>query len=220
MFPTASTGYAPPGLVIPLVLITSLSSHGAKEGDPVRASVAKNIPMQGNAYIPSGSIVSGKVTQAKGNGFLEHSGSLSITFDEITLPDGRKFPLAAHLLGGLGDVGYGNVSYADTHGGLSTHERMENMGITAALGSAGEGGIGLVTAPVMGANFVRGLGSATSIVGAASVLGSMFRRGRNVVVLSGMQFQIQLDTALKIGPPDEPPPPPSESSTSKSESGF
>jgi hypothetical protein len=217
IFPQAVAGYAPPGLVLPLILVTSLSSRGARDGDPVRATIARNTPLEGNAYIPSGAIVSGHVTEVKRNGFLEHQGSLSIEFNELTLPDGRKFPISAHLLGGLGDVGYGDLSYSDTHGSLSARQRMENMGVTSELGTAGEGGIGLAAAPVYGANFARGLGSATSIVGAADVLGNLFRRGKNVIIASGMRFEIQLDSPLRIGPADQSPPPPAPT---RSESGF
>lgn len=209
--------YAAAGLVIPLVLITSLSSHGERKGTPVRASVSRAVALQGNGQIPSGSIVSGHVTESKGNGFLERGGSLSIIFDQLTLPDGRAFALNAHLLGGLGEVGYGNLAYSDTHDSLSSRQRLENMGVSAEMGTVGGGAIGLAAAPVYGANFVRGLGSATSIVGAANVLGGMLRRGHNIIVPSGVQFQIQLDTPLRIGPVkdgQEIPPPPVEGSSS------
>lgn len=216
---TAQGSYAAPGLVIPLVLITSLSSHGERKGTPVRASVSRGVPLQGNGQIPSGAIVSGHVTEAKRNGFLERGGSLSIIFDQLTLPDGRTFPLNAHLLGGLGDVGYGDLAYSDTHDSLSSRQRLENMGVSAEMGTVGGGAIGLAAAPVYGANFVRGLGSATSIVGAANVLGGMLRRGHNVIVPSGVQFQIQLDAPIRItAMPDTPeiPPPPTE----RNSSGF
>ena len=96
------------------------------------------------------------------------------------------------------------------------------MGVTAEVGNVGASGLTLAEAPVYGANFVRGLGSATSITGAANVLGLLFRRGRNVVATSGMQFEIQLDSPLTINTPGQPapagqaaPPPPP-----KPESGF
>jgi hypothetical protein len=209
--------YAATGLVIPLVLITSLSSHGERKGTPVRASVSRGVALQGNGQIPAGSIVSGHVTESKGNGFLERGGSLSIIFDQLTLPDGRALAINAHLLGGLGAVGYGNLAYSDTHDSLSSRQRLENMGVSAEIGTVGGGAVGLAAAPVYGANFVRGLGSATSIVGAANVLGGMLRRGHNVIVPSGVQFQIQLDTPLRIGPfkdGQEIPPPPVEGSGS------
>lgn len=213
----AQGSYAAPGLVIPLVLITSLSSHGQRKGTPVRASVSRAVPLQGDGQIPSGTIVSGHVTEAKGNGFLERGGSLSIIFDQLTLPDSRTFPLNAHLLGGLGDVGYGNLAYSDTHDSLSSRQRLENMGVSAEMGTVGGGAIGLAAAPVYGANFVRGIGSATSIVGAANVLGGMLRRGHNVIVPSGVQFQIQLDAPIRItAMPDTPeiPPLPTEGNSS------
>lgn len=192
-------GYAPPGMIIPLVLITGLSSRGARDGDPVRASVDRNITLEGNSYIPAGSIVSGKVTAAKGSGFFQRGGTLSIIFNELRQPNGQSYGLSAHLLGGLGNVGYGNISYADAHGGVSTRRRLESMGVTEELGNVGEAGIGLAAAPIYGTNFVRGLGSAASITGAADVLGGLLRRGRNVMVSSGMRFQIQLDSPLQIG---------------------
>lgn len=198
MFPQSGTGYAPPGLTLPLVLVTAISSRSSKDGDPVEASVARNVPLQGCGYVPAGSILSGRVTQTKRAGFMEKGGGLGVTFGELKLPDGRSFPVSGHLLGGLGAVGDGAIPYTDTHGSIGWMNRMENMGVTPTLSQV-VAGVGTIPFNYpLGANYLTAFSSPSNFLGLVNLAGGLLRKGHDVIVPSGANFQFQLDTALTI----------------------
>ncbi len=62
---------------------------------------AQSAPMP-VAQPPSGTVVSGQITEAKAGRRLSRSGSLSIQFNDLRLPGGASFPISAHLLGSIG----------------------------------------------------------------------------------------------------------------------
>jgi hypothetical protein len=210
--PTTESAYAPPGLVLPLVLMTALSSRGTKAGDHISASLERNVPLQGNGYLPSGTVIQGHVVDSKSAGFMLHEGELGISWDSLKLPDGRQFPVSAHLLGGLGNVGDGNIPYSDVHGGEGWRQRAEQMGVSGAIGNVVEGGAGLGSFVEGGAGMgiwghgnlyaLGGLASGTTVMGLFNLAGGLLRRGHNIIVPSGSQFQIRLDSGLTI--PNQP----------------
>lgn len=204
----ATESWAPPGLVIPLTLETALSSRSSRDGDHVAASVCRNVALEGCGYIPAGTQVTGRVTEAKGAGFMLHQGSLSLCFDRMQFPDGRTFPISAHMLGGMGEVGDGDIPYSDVHGSQGWRQRMEQMGVESAVGNVVEGGAGLSGFVEGGGyNLLRGgnplyglsaLTSGTTVMGLFQVAGGLLRHGRNVIVPAGTQFQIRLDSGLTV----------------------
>ncbi len=84
-------------------------------------------------------------------------------------------------------------------------QRMENIGVTSMLGEAVSAGSGLACGYPMGANFASALTSPSTFLGLAEVAGSALRRGHQVIIPAGQNFQFQLDTALSIPALDSAP---------------
>ncbi len=89
----------------------------------------------------------------------------------------------------------------------------------AATGNLYQGGIGLAAAPLYGANFTRGLLSSNTLFGGANILRGSLRHGPNVIVPSGVPFQVRLNNALNIGR-DPAGLPGAASSQGPADSGF
>lgn len=190
-----------------VTLNTSISTQVAKPGDVIQATLADNVDI-GGAVIPAGSVVLGQITNAKAGGRLERSGTLSIKFNQLRTPDGVVTPISAHIVGGLGK--YTAVG-SDESGTYKGEGMTAKFGQTAIRGGLGAGlGAGLGTAIGAIAGHGRGAGrgawSGAAIGGGLGVAdGVLLRKGRDVVISSGVPMQVQLDAPATIGGAGVPP---------------
>ena len=185
----------PPGLVLPVMLDTSLDMNGLKAGDYVQAHLAQNISAGGASYLPGGSIFYGSIADPSGK--REKSGKMSIEFVQVKMPNGTLIPLKAHLLGQLE-----NYLNNDGHShGEGFGQKMMSDGWRGGIGSGIASGFGSVFGAV--ADGGRGPGSG-AFVGAAmgggsGIMGSLFtRRSHDVILHGGTQMQLQLDSAINL----------------------
>ena len=81
------------GTRIPLALISSVSSKSSSPGDRIYLETAFPIVNGNHIVIPTGSYVTGTVTEVKRPGKVKGRGQLYVRFDSITLPNGitREF---------------------------------------------------------------------------------------------------------------------------------
>ena len=187
--------YAPAGLVIPVTLATSISTQVASSGDYVQANISQNVPLQGLSYIPAGSSLSGQVTDAVAGRFFDRSGLLSMTFQQLRLPDGRSIAIQAHVLGNI-------AKYAQNSNGQVRGEgwgtKLGSFALRSAIGAGSGALFGTAVGAITG-NVGRGAWSGTAIGGGLGVLDDLvLRKGRNVLIHAGTPMQIQLDAPLEI----------------------
>jgi LssY C-terminus len=80
-------------------LLDPLSSVHSNPGTPFRAVVIAPVTRQGRILMPPGTVLSGQVTSRKavGLGLINERASLTLSFEDYLLPDGRQFPLQARL---------------------------------------------------------------------------------------------------------------------------
>src|SRR6185437_5043746 len=76
------------GTRIPLALISSVSTKSSTPGDRIYLETAFPIVNANHIVIPTGSYVTGTVTEVKRPGRVKGRGELSVRFDSITLPNG------------------------------------------------------------------------------------------------------------------------------------
>lgn len=91
----------PAGTVLEVRLLTSVSSHDAKRGDPVRGiTVVPVRDANGALLLPVGTIIQGRVERARrvGLGLVHETASLHLRLDEILTADQRPVPMAARLV--------------------------------------------------------------------------------------------------------------------------
>lgn len=187
----------PPGLLLPIMLDTSLDMNGLKNGDYVQAHLAQNISAGGSSYLPGGTRFYGTIGEDDSRHFEKKAAKMGILFMQLKMPNGTMIPLRAHLVGQLGN--YLNNDGRSHGEGLG--QRLMSDGWRGGLGSGLASGFGSVFGAI--ADGGRGPGSG-AFVGAAMGGGSglmeslMYRRGHDTIMHAGTQLQIQLDTSVNL----------------------
>jgi hypothetical protein len=189
--------YAPAGLVIPLQLQTSIATNVAKAGDMIQAQISQAVTL-GDSSIPAGSTVTGTVTDAEAGRRLSRSGSLQIKFTKLRTPDGVETPISGHLIGGI------DKYKTDAKGDLRGEGWKAKAGQTVIRGGAGAG-LGAALGTAVGAIAGRsgratgaGAWSGAAIGGGVGMADMLVRKGRDVVIPSGTQMQLQLDSPATV----------------------
>src|SRR4029453_14664144 len=87
------------GTVIPVELLNQLSTRTIKEGDRVFARTVFPVSVKNKIAIPVGTSVQGVIKEVQRPGKVKGKASLTLSFQQLTLPDGVKLPLYASLGG-------------------------------------------------------------------------------------------------------------------------
>jgi hypothetical protein len=91
----------PAGTILEIRLLTSVSSHDARRGDPVRGiTVVPVRDANGVLLLPVGTIIQGRVERARrvGLGLVHETASLRLRLNEILTEHQGQLPLAARLV--------------------------------------------------------------------------------------------------------------------------
>jgi hypothetical protein len=194
--------YAPAGLTIPLQLQTSISTDAAKPGDFIQANVSDTVDLGNGASIPAGSMLMGRITDAKSGGFFGRSGMMTVKFNRLRTPDGAEAPITAHIVGGLGKYSQVGGDESGTFKGEGMKAKFGQAAIRGAVGAGLGAGLGTAIGAIAarsGRGVGRGAWSGAAIGGGAGVAQSLLlRKGRDVVISSGTTMQLQLDAPLNM----------------------
>jgi hypothetical protein len=98
-------GTIPVGAEIDVRLQTALSSETAQIEDRFEGTTMVDLRQDGRVLIPAGSPVRGIVTDVKKAGRLDRTGSLTLSFDQITI-NGRTYPMRGIVSEALKSGGY------------------------------------------------------------------------------------------------------------------
>ena len=198
--PRSGTIYAPQGLNLPMTLQTAISTQVAKPGDLIQGEISQMVSLGGRGYIPAGTQVVGSVGESRAGRRLSRSGALSIEFTSMRLPSGQMVPINAHLVGDIGkykNKGQGNQDLyrgegAGTKVGQFFLRGLGGAGLGAALGT----GLGAIAGGSHGVG--RGAWGGAAIGGGLGAADMLLRKGRDVIVPSGTEVQIQLDEPVAL----------------------
>jgi hypothetical protein len=91
---SAEPGVVPVGQELDVRLQQSLSSNTAKVEDRFEATTAVDLKQGSDVLIPAGAVVRGVVTSVQPAGRIERKGSLTLSFDRVTV-NGRELPVRA-----------------------------------------------------------------------------------------------------------------------------
>ena len=97
---TQNTGAPTPiagGVVIPAQLSKSVDAKKAKPGDKVEAKTTMDLLSHGQVVIPRDTKVIGHVTEAKPHSKESPESSVGLSFDRISLKDGRELPMRSSV---------------------------------------------------------------------------------------------------------------------------
>ena len=206
----------PFGTQIIASLNTPINSGGNNIGDPVSATVTSPISVENNLAIPAGSKVYGSVSvleKAANNPGEVRSGAIGLTFNNVELPDGKRYGINGSV-----PVMRSNVITETTQGytgrsggraGAVVKDALIGAATGAALGTAvgaiaGRGGRGAGRGAWSGAAIGGGLGTAKGLYdtrggrGGGSTFTTTKQIGQEAVLQSGTQVSITLSSPVKV----------------------
>ena len=182
--PVAKTVILPEDTVIPIRMIDALDSENAQPGQSFRGTLAGDLIADGMVALPQGTLVTGRVVDAKDAAHFKGSALLSL---ELTAIDarGRSIPLVTDTYTKEGP-GRGKNTIAKTAGGAALG------GIIGALAGGGTGA-------AIGA--VAGGGAGTAVNGVTR--GQQVQIPSETLVNFHLQSPVTVTTSRAIGAPRE-----------------
>ncbi|HEY9678581.1 MAG TPA: hypothetical protein V6C76_11260 [Drouetiella sp.] len=193
--------YAPQGLTMPISLQTSISTQVAKAGDLIQAQISQTMDLGNGASIPQGSVLTGTITDAEAGRRLSRSGELSIKFNRLRTPDGIETPISAHLIGGIGKYTDKGSDTSDTVRGEGWKAKVGQTAIRGGVGAGAGAALGTALGAIAGRSGTatgRGAWGGAAIGGGVGMSSMLLRKGRDVIIPSGTQMQLQLDAPATI----------------------
>ena len=135
------------GTEIHVTLSTDIGSATSLAGDALSATTTTAVLAGGRVAIPQGSTISGRVTEVdpatKGLKISEKGGGMSLSFDEVTTPQGYSTPMTASLVSVASSSGKtAGIIGGSAAGGALLGKLLGGSTKDAAVGAVLGGGIG------------------------------------------------------------------------------
>jgi type IV secretory pathway VirB10-like protein len=171
--PRATAMVLPEGTELQLVLEQPLSSVRSQVGDVVTARVERAVSEDGRVVLPGGTMLQGRVTDARGSGRVSGRARVAIDFDRIVVR-GRTQELDASPV----------VAEARGEGGRDAKVVGGSAAAGAILGAIANGGKGAVKGAVIGA----GAGGAAVLV----------TKGKEIDMPAGSRWTVRLRNSVRL----------------------
>jgi hypothetical protein len=163
-------GMIPAGQELDVRLQSTLSSESATVEQRFEATTAVDLTQNGQVIVPAGSIVRGVVSGVKKAGRIERSGSLTLSFDRLSVR-GREHDIRA------------TATQVFESGGI--REEAGTAGVGAGVGGIIGGIIGGVKGAIVGA-----------VIGAGGAIAAT--DGKDITLPAGSIIRIRLDTPVNV----------------------
>jgi hypothetical protein len=186
---SAGSGTIPAGTVIHCRLAQTLSTRANSARDPFTATISEPVMVNGQAMIPAGATLEGRIVALETPGRIRGVGEMQLSPENIASTDGRTYPLGAVLTNAYGAQG---VKVSGAEGTLTGPSGKWNDLKEVGIGMGGGGFLGTLIGGVHGA-FVGG-----AIGGAAALADTLRKRGPALTLPTGTELQFQLTRDLVI----------------------
>jgi type IV secretion system protein VirB10 len=194
----------PADTTIPLRLMNTINSRTVQPGQAIYCETIFPITVGNRIVIPRGSSVKGSVTKVVRPGHLKGKAQIGIRFETLILPNGTTLPLRATLsgFGGTGREGF-QPKESKVEGASSKGDKAGKVAETTITGAE----IGTIAGAASGSP-VKGLGIGSLAGAAGGLVWIVAGRGKEIVLPSGTNFELQLSAPLTFSRDDVEPPSP------------
>lgn len=163
----------PAGTILTVTLEETINSKTSNSGDPFRATIAVPVSVEGQEVIPSGTSVTGTVTDAKSAGRFKGGAELALTLDSLTL-NGRKYQIVS----------------------TSYEEAGKGRGKRTAVGAGGGAAFGAIVGALAGGGKGAAIGALAG--GGAGTAGAAYTGKRDFSLPSETRLHFKLTQPLTI----------------------
>lgn len=164
-----------------------ISSGNARIGDRFTTTVVDPVYARGVEVIPSGSIVTGRVTSVNRASRKSKAGTLGVGFISVQLPSG----LTRAINGSLTDISGESVN-SDNEGMVSGKSSTRRNVVFIGGGAATGALIGAIAGGGRGAGIGAGVGAGLGVAGA------LFSKGKEAVVKRDTEFGVVLNQSVAL----------------------
>jgi hypothetical protein len=187
---------------IPLVLRNTISTRTSYVGESIYCETIYPITVGNRIVIPVGSYIKGSVTQVVRPGRVKGRGQLGLRFDSLTLANGTTHSIRATLssFGGNGKQGFKRTE-SKIEGESSKGQDAGTVAETSVVGAE----IGTIAGAASG-HVVKGLGIGSAAGAAGGVISVLLSRGKEIVLPSGTNLELQLNSPLRFESGEVDPP--------------
>ena len=196
ILPTAPDGVAA-GTVAHIRLLSELRASTNRPGDAFLARLAEPIFLNSSLVLPEGSLIQGKVVRCVAPRRLSRSGSLSLSFTEVSLHSGWKTGISASPLSVVVDrtSGLRMTNEGELKGARPGKARLlVDLGVTGGISKVADDSFQLIAeALVSTATDASTAGSARIVAAAFSGIYWLTRRGRDVILPRYTKLEITFD---------------------------
>jgi type IV secretion system protein VirB10 len=188
----------PTGTRVPLVMINSVSTKHAAEGDRIYLETSYPILADGRVVIPPGSYVAGTVTASKRAGRVKGRSELYVRFDSLTLPNGVTRDFRARM-GALD--GRASEEFDRAEGKIKGESTKGQDAVKVATAAGAGTSVGVIAGSASGRpGMGTGIGAAAGA--AAGMVGVLLTRGQDVVLGRGTVVEMVLDRNIEFSESD------------------
>lgn len=185
-----------------ILLLTDVSASKSKLGDLIKARLLEPVMQDSKIMLPAGALIEGKVMKKTPPRMLSRPGSLYLTFNQITLPEGMRIPIAASLAGA--ELNRQSHTKMDAEGGLHGDRpgaawMAINIGMTAGIAKEVDDGVQLVIEAIV-STATDASTAGTSRIASTCISGIYLatRHGRDVVLPRFSELEISLDRPVSL----------------------
>ena len=198
----------PVGTHFRILLLGSVSASKSKPGDFVQARLLEPVMLNSTVALPAGTIFDGKVLKNRPPRWLSRSGSLYLSFNQLTVPHGQTVSISASLAGAeLDRRSHTRIdSEGQFHGERPGNVWMAiNAGVTAGIAKEVDDGVQLIIEAIVStATDASTAGTSRIIASCASGLYLATRKGRDVVLPRFTEVEIALDRPVFLDAAPQP----------------
>lgn len=172
--------------VIELTVDKVIDTNFSIEGDEFFAKVTNDVGKNG-VVLPKGTVAHGVIYQTKEAKRLGRNGTISLNFDYLITPDGRKIPIEGGMSTKLnpvkefGKIVATDIGYTTVGGVVGGWYALNLFGIEAAIASQG-----------------YTVAGGAAIGGTVGLAMSLWRKGKNALITPGDQIKIRLKTSVTL----------------------
>lgn len=173
--------------VIRVRMNDEISSGNARIGDRFTTTVVDPIYSGGVEVIPSGSIITGRVTSVDRASRKSKAGTMGVSFVSVQLPSG----MTRTINGSLADISGESVN-SDNEGTVSGRSSTKRNAVFIGGGAATGALIGAIAGGGKGAGIGAGVGAGLGVAGA------IFSKGKEAVVKRDAEFGVVLNQSVAL----------------------
>lgn len=172
--------------VIEMTVDQVIDGNISIEGDEFFAKVTGDVGKNG-VVLPKGTVAHGIITQSQDAKRLGRDGFVSMKFDYLVTPDGRKIPIEGgvstklHPVKAFGKIVATDVGYTTVGGIAGGWFALNTLGLEAAIASQG-----------------YTVAGGAAIGGTIGLAMSLYRKGKNALIAPGDQIKIRLSSPIEL----------------------